>query len=140
MGLAALAVAARPPARASRLPKFNELPQGALAACTAVWAMEAAFLLLVCLGQRLRLLLMRFFTRAAPATKEWAMSLPRNTEEATAQFNYQLNLIGLQTEQWMTDTWAGYLRQRRKWMSGSSKGGGSSGARAAAAGQATLLL
>ena len=97
--------------------------QGALAACTAVWAMEAAFLLLVCLGQRLRLLLMRFFTRAAPATKEWAMSLPRNTEEATAQFNYQLNLIGLQTEQWMTDTWAKYLRQRRKWMTGSGGNG-----------------
>ena len=56
--------------------------------------------------QRLRLLLIRTFTRAAPAAQDWVSSLPRNTEEATAQFNYQLNLIGLQTEQWMTDNWA----------------------------------
>ena len=98
------------------------LVHGALAACSAVWALEAFFLLLVCLGQRLRLLTLRLFTRAAPAAQDWVSSLPRNTEEATAQFNYQLNLIGLQTEQWMTDTWAGYLRQRRKWLSGSSKG------------------
>ena len=64
-------------------------------------------------------------------------SLPRSPEEAGRSFNYQLNLIGLQAEQWATDNWAKYLRQRQRWLKGSSakgkpgskagKGGGGGG-------------
>jgi len=92
---------------------------------------------------RLGLLWLGAFARrrlegAVPATREMITTIPRSTEEATAAVNYQLNMIGLQTEQWMTDTWAGYLRRRQKWMRGASgkkapakkrvaKGGGKAG-------------
>ena len=104
-----------------------------LAAAAGAWAAEAAFLVLLAIGQRLRLLAIASYVRG----KAWMIytieNLPRSTEDVTSSVNYQLNLIGLQAEQWMTDSWAGYLRQRRKWMSGgkgakvATKGKGGSG-------------
>ena len=99
----------------------------ALSAAAAAWAAEAAFLVLLALAQRARLLAIAAYAsvreraaRGVPAAQSWFANLPRSTEDVTSSMNYQLNLIGLQTEQWMTDSWAGYLRQRRKWLSGSS--------------------
>jgi hypothetical protein len=96
-----------------------------LALAATLWASEAAFVCLLALTQRLRLLVLLVLNRmrqkvarAEPSMKEMLSSLPRTTEELTTQVNYQLNLIGLQTEQWMTDTWAAYLRQRQQWMRG----------------------
>ena len=96
-----------------------------LALAATLWASEAAFVCLLALTQRLRLLVLLVLSRmrqkvarAEPSMKEMLSSLPRTTEELTTQVNYQLNLIGLQTEQWMTDTWAAYLRQRQQWMRG----------------------
>ena len=100
-----------------------------LALAATLWASEAAFVCLLALTQRLRLLVLLVLSRmrqkvarAEPSMKEMLSSLPRTTEELTTQVNYQLTLIGLQTEQWMTDTWAAYLRRRQQWMRGAQRG------------------
>jgi hypothetical protein len=102
-----------------------------LALAAALWALEAAFLLSLALGQRAQLALAAAVSaareRAVPATRQVLSDLPRSTEEAAQQVNYQLNLIGLQAEQWMTDRWSVYLRKRRQWMRGSQGKAAASG-------------
>jgi hypothetical protein len=98
-----------------------------LAGLTLLWASEAAFVLFLALSQHAWLLTLvamrtikRWFNKAVPATRTAISEFPRSTEEFRQKMNYQLNLIGLQWEQTMTNLWGGYLKKRQKWMRESS--------------------
>lgn len=106
-----------------------------LGLASMLWAAEALFLAELALLQRLYLTTRRLGAAAVAqgrrlrqymptlqrqAAETWG-DLPKSFEELSQSFNYQANLVGLQTEQAMTRVWSSYLKWRQKTMRSSSK-------------------
>jgi len=103
-----------------------------LTCCSAAWTTEALYVVFLAIFQRFNSLVRRSgqgayeqgqkFREFQPVAKttQWFGGLPRTTEELSERLNFKMNLWGLELEQFMTDNWAKYLRQRQKWMRSSS--------------------
>lgn len=82
-----------------------------LAAAAAVWASEALFVLVLGIGQRIRLMGLNAITQgrrfrgylptAQKQAQNWVVSVPQTADDFKESFNYRLNLAGLQMEQAM---------------------------------------